>query len=188
MPVPKLEPLTPNTTWTMPDGTLSLQGYNFLYSVSLRLGAPGANPQGYAEIPSLIVTNRLELGANAVLAASGPVFLYSVGIGSVYIYPNPTPGEIDNMAIGQSLPRAGKFTSLQSTGAFTTAGAVTGATVQAIGGFGCNGKTPQTPYPCNVPNSYFGGPFGLSSGVDMGLLVATVRDIRLALIAAGIIS
>lgn len=172
MAVPKLEPLTPNTTWSMPDGTLSSQGYNFLYSISLRLGGTGSTVPGYAELPNLLITNQLRVTGSLSITADNTSVVLTPGLfGSVTIFPSSIPGRIDNMIIGDTTPRA-----------------VTGTTVQATGAFGCNGKSPQTPYPCNTPSNYIGGPFGLSSGVDMGLLVATVRDIRLALIAAGIIS
>lgn len=62
-------------------------------------------------------------------------------------------------------------------------------TVTAVGGFGCNTKTPQTAAASGGALAAYGtGAFGLDSGENMAALHALVVAIRAALVANGIMS
>lgn len=132
------------------------------------------------EHPGAIGSLTASAGAFTTLTASQTVTLSPTnanvvmsptGTGVVTINP-ATAGAIDNMDIGATTPKTGKFTTMQSTG-----------------GAGFNGAAPQTAYASGGALAAYGaGANGLDTAAHMSALHALVVSIRAALVANGIMS
>jgi Ubiquitin-activating enzyme E1 FCCH domain len=82
----------------------------------------------------------LNVGQNLTVAGTGTVTLTPISSGTVNIFPSPTPGDMNNMVIGDVQPRDGTFLNLRGNAIYglSTSNAIstlTGA-VQIAGGVG----------------------------------------------------
>jgi hypothetical protein len=147
-------------------GTLGQQNAD---AVAITGGSIDATPIGAATASTGAFTTLTASGAVALSPANANVTVAPTGTGTVTVNP-AVAGAMNNMDIGAVTPKT-----------------VKGSTVQSVGGFGCNGKTPQTAVAVGAAlAAYAAGANGLSTGAAMSALVAKVQAIDTALIANGI--
>ncbi len=107
-----VQPLRPYTLFTHPNGTLTIEGYNFLYNMYLRIGGSldSLNAATLAdktwESPNPIGTVDPNIGEFTTLEAADLLVTGTTTLNG---------GTFDNIAIGSTTASSGRFTNLTVT-------------------------------------------------------------------------
>lgn len=196
--MPSIRNFEPDFRWSNPDGTLTERAKGFLRSLFDYIGAgAGVIPGGSIGIPNNTTTFYRGDGSFAVPAypvganPSGSVGLTTVnGSASTFLRSDGAPAI--NLAITPSWTGAHAFGAgiTGTTLAFT--GAVSGDSLTATNGFGCNGQSAQTAV--SIGAAVVGTaatnitPYGYATQAQADDIVTRLNTIRAALVSNGILA
>jgi hypothetical protein len=167
----------PSSVWSNKDGTPTPRALGWMRSISDFIGAT------FGSIPPGSLTGA---------GAATDTFLRNDGVYAIPQYPvgaDPTGsvGPTATNGVATTFMRSDAAPALDLTVAYTFTNNITAASLVAVGGFGCNGKTAQT---AATVNAAVAGTAGAAyTATEQGMLndmKALVNQIRTALVNNGV--